>query len=59
MLQICTGDIYYFVRSIATFSWNSTGEIGRIGPKYIVTSRSGFSVRCRPMSPIFPVEFQL
>ena len=30
-----------------------------IGPKHIVTSTSGFSARCRPMRPIFPVEFQL
>ena len=37
-------------------SWNSTGEIGRIGPKHIVTSTSGFSTRCRPMRPIFPVK---
>ena len=28
----------------------STGKIGRIGPK---------TARCRPMRPIFPVEFQL
>ena len=32
---------------------------GGIGPKHIVTLTSGFSVRCRPMRPIFPVEFQL
>ena len=32
---------------------------GGIGPKHIVTSTSGFSVRCRPMRPIYPVEFQL
>ena len=30
-----------------------------IGPKHIVTSTSGFSARCRPMRPIFLVEFQL
>ena len=32
---------------------------GGIGPKHIVTLTSGFSARCRPMRPIFPVEFQL
>ena len=32
---------------------------GGIGPRHIVTSTSGFSARCRPMLPIFPVEFQL
>ena len=32
---------------------------GSIGPKYIVTLTSGFSARCRPMHPIFRVEFQL
>ena len=32
---------------------------GGIGPRHIVTSTSGFSARCRPMRPIFPVEFQL
>ena len=46
-------------------SWNSTGEIGRIGigigiePRHIVTLTSGFSARCRPMRSILPVEFQL
>ena len=32
---------------------------GGIGPKHIITLTSGFSARCRPLRPIFPVEFQL
>ena len=32
---------------------------GSIGPTHIVTSTSSFSGKCRPMRPIFPVEFQL
>ena len=46
----------------AGISWNSTGEIGRIGWHRAETHRYfniRFSARCRPMRPIFPVEFQL
>ena len=32
---------------------------GGIGPRPTGTSTLGFSARCRPMRPIFPVEFQL
>ena len=32
---------------------------GGIGPRPTVTSTLGFSARCRPMRPIFLVEFQL
>ena len=34
-----------------------THRAASAGPRHIVTSTSGFSVRCRPMRPIFPVEF--
>ena len=43
----------------SSISLVAKGASGSIGPKHIVTLTSGFSARCRPMRPIFPVEFQL
>ena len=45
--------------SLAGIPPGKSDASGGIGPKDIVTSTSGLSARCRPMRPIFPVEFQL
>ena len=47
------------ILSIAGIPPGKSDASGGIGPKHIVTLTSGFSARCRPMRPIFPVEFQL
>ena len=44
---------------VLVLSWNSTGEIGRIGQHLAEKPDVKVTMCFGPMRPIFPVEFQL